>query len=73
MSVGVGAAAAARYGLPYSLGALAGRTLAGGEGSGGLASAAVPISEYGIESGVVNPLQPFREPAAIRALRRISE
>lgn len=70
MSVGLASAAAAKYGLPYSMGALAGRYLAGGEGGGGLASAAVPVSEYGIESGI-SPLQPFTDPAALRALRRI--
>jgi hypothetical protein len=71
MSVGLGAAAAAKYGLPYSIGALGGRLLAGGQGGGGLAATAVPIGEYGIESGLAAPLQPFTDPAALRALRRI--
>jgi len=71
MSVGLGAAAASKYGLPYSIGALGGRYLAGGQGGGGLASTAVPIGEYGIESGISAPLQPFTDPAALRALRRI--
>jgi hypothetical protein len=71
MSVGVASAGAAKYGVPYSLGALAGRMLAGGQGGGGMASSAVPISEYGIESGISAPLQPFTDPAALRALRRI--
>ena len=71
MSVGLGAAAAAKYGLPYSLGALAGRYLAGGD-EGGLASTAVPVSEYGVESGVFNALQPFSEPAGLRVLRRMA-
>ncbi len=68
-SVGVGAAAAAKYGLPYSLGALAGRAMAGGQGPGGLGSTAVPISEYGVESGVMNPLESLT-PAGVRLLRR---
>jgi len=72
VSVGLGAAATAKYGLPYSLAALAGRTIAGGRGGGGVAATAIPISEYGIESGINDPLAPFTDPAALKALRRMS-
>jgi len=71
LSVGLGAAAASKYGLPYSMGALVGRTLAGGQGGGGLASTAVPVGEFGVESSVMDPLQLIQDPPAMKALRRL--
>lgn len=71
VSIPLGIAATGRYGLPYGLAALAGRTLAGGSGGGGIGSSVLPVSEYGVEEAV-DPLSAFREPAAVRALRNIT-
>lgn len=68
VSLGLGTAAAARYGLPYALGALVGRKLAGARTSAGIAGSVLPVSEYGITSSVEAPLQPFAEPALLRLL-----
>lgn len=71
MSIGLGAAASARYGVPYILAAIAGRKLAGGRTSAGLAGTTLPVSEYGITTSIEDPLQPFRKPAALTALERL--
>lgn len=68
VSIGFGTALASKYGLPYVLGAVGGRYLAGGNRSGGIAGQALPVSEYSIESGFTNPIP---EPAALRALRQL--
>ena len=70
LSIGLGTAAAARYGAPYALGAYLGRKLKGSKTSGGIPSAILPVSEYGIESSLDEPLKPFQEPAGVRALKR---
>ena len=70
-SIGFGVAGAAKYGLPYTVGALAGRALGGGSDASSVASSALPVSEYGISSGVTDPLSTFRDPAALRALRKL--
>lgn len=73
ISIGLGTAASARYGMPFALGALIGRKLAGGKGAGTAASQILPVSEYGVEQSFTEPLTPFNpeETAAIRALRRL--
>lgn len=68
VTIGLGSAAAARYGVPYLLGAVAGRTLAGAPSNAGIASGALPVSEYGITSSVEAPLRPYTEPAILRLL-----
>lgn len=70
-SIGLATAGAAKYGVPYALAALAGRTLAGGRSSSGIAAQTLPVSEYGIESSISDPLQPFQDPAILRALRSL--
>ena len=64
---------AARYSAPAVLGALAGRTLAGGKGTGGMVSSLLPVSEYGLESSMTSPLKPLSPEgiAAVRALKRM--
>lgn len=64
-------AASGRYGLPYGLAALLGRSLAGGKGGGGVAGSVLPVSEYGYEQALTDPFGPFTEPAAIRAFERL--
>lgn len=71
-SVGLGTAASARYGVPYALGAIGGRLLAGGKGGAELAGTILPVSEYGITSGMEDPVAPFREPSALRALKQMT-
>ena len=71
-SMGLGTAAAARYGVPYALAAMAGRSLAGGKADTSIATSMLPVSEYGIESGVTNPWSSL-EPAGLRMLRRWAE
>lgn len=68
LSLGLGTAAAARYGLPYVLGAVGGRTLSGARTSAGIAGSALPVSEYGLTSSVEAPTRPFTEPALLRLL-----
>lgn len=71
VSLGLGTAAAARYGMPYAIGAFLGRRAAGAKTGGGITSAVLPVSEYGIESALDEPLKPITEPAGYRALRRL--
>lgn len=71
LSVPLGVAASARYGLPYAIAALIGRTLAKGKGGGGIAGSALPVSEYGFEQSLTDPLKPFEAPAALRAIERM--
>lgn len=72
VSVPLATAASARYGLPYAVAALVGRGLAGGKGGGGIAGSALPVSEYGYEQAATDPLKPFRKPAAVAALERLT-
>ena len=67
LTLGLGSAAAARYGLPYTLAAVAGRKLAGARTSAGIAGSALPVSEYGLSSAIEDPLAPFRSPAFTKA------
>lgn len=69
-SVPFGIAASARYGLPYGIGALVGRGVAGGYGGGGIAGATLPTSEYSLEQEFTDPLKPFLEPAITRVFKR---
>lgn len=70
-SLGLGAATANRYALPYLLSAAVGRSMAGGSNPESVASEVLPISEYGLASGVTQPLRSFTQPAAVRVLRRL--
>lgn len=71
-SIPLAMAASARYGMPYGLGALLGRVLAGGRTSAsGIAGSMLPVSEYGVESAF-DPTKPFRKPAALTALERLT-
>lgn len=72
MSLGLGAALSNRYALPYLLAASGGRALAGGRDPEGLAAEALPVSEYGLASGVTDPLRAFTQPAYLRVLRRLA-
>ena len=64
-------AGAAKYGVPYALAALASRHYLGqAKTPGGVAGTILPLSEYGIESGITAPERAF-EPAAVRAIRRM--
>jgi hypothetical protein len=65
-------AASARYGLPYGLAALAGRAMSGGKGTGSIPSNVIPVSEYGITQGILDPTKPFRKPAALSALEKMT-
>lgn len=72
VSVPLGIAASGRYGMTYGLAALLARSLSGGRGGGGIAGSVLPVSEYGVEQSLNDPLRPFREPAAFRAIERLS-
>lgn len=71
VSIGLGSAAASKYGLPYALAAYLGRRFAGAKKSGGIESQVLPVSEYGIKTALDEPLRPFLEPAALSALRQL--
>jgi len=66
-SIPLAAAMAGRYAVPYGLAALISRVhAAGGKGGGGIASGMLPVSEYGIESAITDPVRPFYDPALFR-------
>ena len=67
VSIPLATALAAKYGLPYALAAVAARKLLGGaEEGGGILGSALPVSEYGVEQSISDPLAPFFKPAASR-------
>lgn len=72
LSIPLAIAASGRRGLPYGLAALAGRLATSGKGGGQIASSVLPVSEYGYEQSLGNPLAPFEEPAAFKALKKVT-
>jgi hypothetical protein len=73
LSLPIGIAASARYGMPYGLAAMAGRALAGGSLPGsGIAGSLLPVSEWGLESAITDPFKPFKKPAALTALEKLT-
>jgi hypothetical protein len=70
MSIGLGAAAANKYAVPYLLAAAAARAARGGRAPEGIVGEALPISEYGLASGVTQPTRAFTNPAGYRVLQR---
>lgn len=64
-------AAAGRRGVPYGLAAIVARNMAGGKVDPTLASSLTPISDYGINQTLTDPLSPFRKPAAATALEKL--
>lgn len=71
VSVPLAMAGSARYGMPYGVGAFIGRKLAGGSGGGGISGGMLPVSEYGTEQSLTQPLKPFTHPAWLTALERL--
>jgi hypothetical protein len=68
-------AASSRYGVPYGLGALAGRSVLGGKtNASGIAGSILPVSEYGLETAMDPRKIPQQfKPAALTALERLSQ
>jgi len=66
VSIPLATALAAKYGLPYSLAAVAARKLMGGQGGGGILGSTLPVSEYGVEQSLSDPSAPFVRPAVSR-------
>lgn len=81
VSIPLAVAASGRYGVPYAVAALIARGLAGAKNGGGIASNITPVSEYGIEQGLMDPGKPFglsaedgftpEDLAPIKALERL--
>lgn len=71
MTLPLAAAASAKYGVPYAGAALIGRMLAGGKGSGGVTGSILPVSEYGTEQSLTDPLAPFAKPSGLRVLEKL--
>jgi hypothetical protein len=71
LSIPLAMALSARYGLPYGLAAIVGRSMAGGNATGSGADV-TPISEYGLTQSLAEPGRAFVEPAALKALRRLA-
>jgi hypothetical protein len=71
VSMGLGAAAANKYAVPYLIAAAAGRAVSGGRDPGSVAGEALPISEYGLTSGVTDPTKAFTDPAGYRLVKRL--
>jgi hypothetical protein len=73
LTLPMGVALAARGGLPYGLAAMMGRSLAGGDLPGsGIAGSLLPASEWGLESSMTDPFKPFKKPAALTALEKLT-
>lgn len=68
VSVPLAIAGSSRQGVNYAMGALLGRTLAGGSGGSSIASSMVPTSEWGIETSITDPLRSFNRPAILTLL-----
>lgn len=64
---------AGRYAIPAIAGAVYGRKLAEGRGTGGLVESILPISGYGLEQSLLNPVDPLNPEnfAMLRVLRRL--
>lgn len=76
MSVPFAISASGRYGLPYGVAALVGRSLAGGtNATSGIAGSVLPVSEYGVESATDIGKLPYTtfKPAALTALERMTK
>ena len=72
LTIPLAVAASARHGLPYGLAAMVGRAAAGGKLPGSsIAGSVLPVSEWGLESSISDPLRPFRKPAAFTAIERM--
>lgn len=72
LSIPLAISGAARRGVSYGVGTLAGRALAGGNVStGASAGSLLPVSEYGLTQSVTDPLAPYTKPAALAALDKI--
>jgi hypothetical protein len=59
VSIPLAVAGAAKYGVPYALGATAGRLLAGKKDSGNTTSGLTPVSEFGLTQSMSQPGAPF--------------
>lgn len=70
MSLGVGAASVNRYAVPYLLAAAAARSAVGGRDPESVAGEILPVSEYGLASGVTHPTQSLMNPAGLRLLTK---
>lgn len=68
VSIPLATAGAAKYGVPYAVGALAGRVWSGGKDSAGIAGSMLPVSEYGIEQSISDPVGPFFDPSFTRVM-----
>jgi hypothetical protein len=71
LSLPIAISASGRQGLPYAVAALAGRAFGGAKTAGGVSGAALPVSEYGLDQSVRDPLRPFVHPAAFSALDKV--
>lgn len=72
VSIPLATALASRYGMTYAAAALIARHMAGGGGAAGIASSMLPVSEYGIDQSLTDPLRPFTKPAAFTALEKLT-
>jgi hypothetical protein len=73
VSLPLAIAASGRQGYPYALAALASRYWLGGANTnGGVPGAVLPVSEYGLDQSIRDPLRPFVKPAALTALEKIT-
>lgn len=70
VSIPLATAFSAKYGVPYALGALAGRVYSGGKNSAGIAGSILPVSEYGVEQSVTDPTAPFFDPSFTRVMSK---
>lgn len=72
-SIGLGTAAAGKRGVLYALGALAGRTAAGGGEGSGIAQTMTPVSDFGIEQAISHPIKSLNpsNSAAANLLRKL--
>lgn len=68
VSVPMAIAGASRQGGNYALGALLGRAVSGGGPGSGITASMTPVSEWGLESSITDPMRSFRRPAIMTLL-----
>lgn len=68
-TIGMAAPLASIYALPFVLGATAARYTEKPSDTGKVIAGSAPISEYGLNTAVTEPLRAFKRPAAVSALK----
>lgn len=71
-SIPLAVAGASKYGGLYGVGALVGRYANGGKGGAGVAGSMLPMSEYGLERSITDPLGMVTNPPLGKVVKKVS-